>query len=346
MKRLLLYSIVLISSLSFTKISAQDDPGAYMTSISNAQQDMNSRYMAYMSAAAHGRRAKKIEKMRQQVLESIQNAKFKTADIAFYKGDKSLRQAGMDYIDFTYHVFNDDYAKIVNMEDIAEQSYDEMQAYILLQEKTEEKIHEANHRMDSAQSFFAAKYNVKLVEGHSDLGDKIAIAGKLNRYHNNVYLIFFKCNWEDGQHTDALNKGKLNDAEQARNALISYADEGLKALDNLKSFDNDASLYLACKQTLQAYKKMAETDMTKVTDYYLKKDNFDKVKKSFDAKPESSRTKADVDVYNKTVNDMNASLNTYNATNNKMNADHTNLINNWNKAESDFQDTHMPHYKS
>lgn len=346
MKRMLLYSLVLMSSFSFSKLSAQEDAGAYMTSISNAQQDMDSRYMAYMSAAAHGRRAKKIEKMRQQVLESIQNAKFKTADIGYYKGDKSLRQSGMDYIDFTYHVFNDDYAKIVNMEDIAEQSYDEMQAYILLQEKTEEKIHEASHRMDSAESTFAAKYNVKLVEGHSDLGDKMTIAGKLNRYHNKVYLIFFKCNWEDGEHTEALNKGKLNDAEQARNALITYADEGLKALDTLKSFDGDASLYMACKQTLQGYKKMAETDMTKVTDYYLKKDNFEKVKKSFDAKSQSSRTQADVDAFNKAVNDMNAAVSTYNVTNNKMNADRTSMINNWNKAESDFQDTHMPHYKS
>src|SRR3954466_4415748 len=120
-----------------------DDPGAYMTMISTTQNEMNQKYMAYMSAAAHGRRAKKVEKLRQDVLESIQNSRYKATDMPYYKGDKTLRQSSIEYIQLCYNVFNDDYGKIVNMEDIAEQSYDEMQAYILLQEKTSEKIHGA-----------------------------------------------------------------------------------------------------------------------------------------------------------------------------------------------------------
>ena len=345
MKHLVFYSLLVTSLFFVSKTWAQDDPGAYMTSVSNAQQDMDAKYMAYMSAAAHGRRAKKIEKMRAQVLESVQDSKSKTADLPYFKGDKTLRQSSMEYIDFCYHVFNDDYAKIVNMEDIAEQSFDEMQAYILLQEKTEEKVHEAEQKMQDAQNAFAAKYNVKVVEGHSDLSDKMAMASKLNRYQNNVYLIFFKCNWEDGELTKALNAHKLNDAEQARNAVISYAVEGLKGLDSLKSFNGDASLYLACKQALQFYKKTAETDLPKVTDYYLKEDNFEKIKKSFEAKSQSNRTKTDVDAYNKAVNDMNAAVNTYNTVNNQINTNRANVINSWNKAEKDFQDANMPHYK-
>src|ERR1700743_1893686 len=53
-----------------------DNPGAYMGAVNNAQTEMNQKYMAYMSAVAHGRRAKKIEKMRQQTLESITNARY------------------------------------------------------------------------------------------------------------------------------------------------------------------------------------------------------------------------------------------------------------------------------
>ncbi len=334
-----------ISCCFLSTAFSQDEPVAYMTSISNAQQDMNARYMAYMSAAAHGRRAKKVEKLRQQVLQSVEDSKMKTAELPYFKGDKTLRQSSIDYIQLCYHVFNEDYAKIVNLEDIAEQSFDEMQAYILLQEKTEEKVHNAEQKMHQADSAFAAKYNVKLIESHSELGDKLETASKLNHYQNKVYLIFFKCNWEDAELTKALNNSKLNDAEQARNALISYADEGMKGLDTLKSFDGDASLYMACKQSLQWYKKTAETDLTKVTDYYLKKDNFEKIKKAFEAKPESSRTKADVDAYNKSVNEMNAAVGTFNAMNDKMNSGRTNVINNWNSAEKNFQDMHMPHYK-
>jgi hypothetical protein len=269
MKLGLLTTITLVFFTCFQPSKAQslDDPGAYMTVLSNTQTQMNQKYMAYMSAAAHGRRARKVEKMRQDVLESIQNCKYKTTELPYYKGDKTLRQSSIDYIQLIYNVFNEDYSKIVNMEDIAEQSYNEMQAYILLQEKTNEKIHEASVKMVEATHAFAAKYNVKLIDSKSELSDKMEVASKLTHYENQVYLLFFKCNWEDGQMMQAINSKKLNDAEQARNSLVRYADEGLKALDTLKSFEGDPALVVSCKQALQFYKKTAEKDITKVTDY-------------------------------------------------------------------------------
>src|ERR1700733_1415522 len=163
MKQILFLSLLIISAVTAETSFAQDlsNPGDYMTAISNAQKEMNQKYMAYMSAAAHGRKARKVDKLRQQALQSIDNSRFKTIDIPIYKGDNSLRQSSIDYIKLCYNVFNDDYAKIVNMEDIAEQSYDEMQEFILLQEKTNEKIHEATAKMNSASKAFAEKYNIK-----------------------------------------------------------------------------------------------------------------------------------------------------------------------------------------
>ena len=54
-----------------------------MTAISNAQTEMNQKYMAYMSATAHVRRARKIDKMRQQALESIENSRLKHGQPSF-----------------------------------------------------------------------------------------------------------------------------------------------------------------------------------------------------------------------------------------------------------------------
>ena len=128
----------LIALLFFsTNLSAQaiESPVDYMTAIENAHVEMNQRYMAYLSASSHGKRARKVEKLRIQALESITKSRYKTIEIPFYKGDNSLRQSSIDYIQMCYNVFNDDYARIVNMEDIAEQSFDDMQAYILLKQK-------------------------------------------------------------------------------------------------------------------------------------------------------------------------------------------------------------------
>ena len=301
--------------------------------------------MAYMSAAAHSTRKRKIEKLRQQVLESITNARYKTIEVPIYKGDNSLRKSSMDYIQLCYNVFNDDYNKIVNMEEIAEQSFDEMQALMLLQEKTDEKVREAADKMSAAEKVFAAKYNVTLIEGNKDeLGQKMNVAGKLNHYHNQVYLVFFKCNWQDGEIIKAINAKKLNGVEQARSSLLRFAVEGLKALDTLKAFNGDPSLASTCRQALQFYKRMAEKDLPVMTDYFLKQENFEKIKRAMDGK--GNPAKEDIDAYNKAVKEMNAAVNTYNQTNNQVNTNRTQVVKQWNEAESSFADNNMPHYKA
>jgi hypothetical protein len=347
MKQKLSFLLLFTLASTFGILNAQDlsNPGDYMTAISNAQTDMNQKYMAYMSATAHVRRARKIDKMRQSALESIENSRENTASLPLYKGDNSLRKSSMDYIKFCYNVFNDDYAKILNLEDIAEQSFDEMQAYLLLQEKTTEKINEANDKMKEATQEFAKKYNVNLIESKNELSEKLDKSGKLNHYRNQLYLIFFKCYWQDGEIVKALNAGKITEAEQGRNSLISFANEGLSGLDSLKSFDGDPALAIACKQILQSYKSMAENDMPKQMDYFLKKENFDKIKKSFDAKSGSDRTKKDVDAYNDGVKEINKATDTYNDINKKMNSQRNDLQKKWDDTEKTFADAHMPYYK-
>jgi hypothetical protein len=296
-----------------------------------------------MSAAAHGRRARKVEKLRMEVLDNITNSRYKTTDLPIYKGDNSLRQSSIDYIQLCYIIFSEDYKKIVNMEELAEQSVDEMQAYMLLQEKVNEKLQEGSAILDKATHDFAAQHNVTLTMEQSPLGVKIEETGKVNTYSSTVYLIFFKCNWEDNQMVKALNDQKVNDAEQARNALLNYTNEGLKNLDTLKPFEGDPSLLNACKHVLTFYKQAAEKDMPKLTDYYLKQEEFAKLKKDYDAGSNHSQT--DVNAYNKAVKDINNAVSTFNQTNNKVNNGRNQAVNEWNNADKNFQDQHTPHYK-
>ncbi|MEP6952403.1 MAG: hypothetical protein ABI863_24130 [Ginsengibacter sp.] len=347
MKQILFFLLLSISAVNAETSFAQDlsNPGDYMTAVSNAQKEMNQKYMAYMSAAAHGRKARKVDKLRQQALQSIDNSRFKTIDLPIYKSDNSLRQSSIDYIKLCYNVFNDDYARIVNMEDIAEQSFDEMQEFILLQEKTSEKIHEASGKMNAASKAFAEKYNVKIIESKDELSDKLEQTGKLTHYKNDVYLIFFKCNWQDGEIIKAMNAGKITEAEQGRSSLLRYTTEGLAGLDTLKNFEGDPSLAITCKQVLQFYKNMAENDLPKQMDYFLKKENFEKIKKAFEVKPEKDRTQKDVDAFNDGVKEINKANNTFNDINKKANTGRNDAINKWNDTEKSFADSHMPYYK-
>jgi hypothetical protein len=341
------YILLLAVSFSFP-VHAQmiENAGDYMTALSNAQVVMDQKYMAYISASAHSRRAKKVEKLRAAALESINDAKYKTIDLPKYKGDNSLRQASIDYIQFCYRIFNEDYTKIVNMEEIAEQSVDQMQAFLLLEEKTGEKLQEASANLAKAEKDFAAKYSVNLVETKNELTDKMGTAGKVNHYCDKLYIIFFKCNWEDGQLFNALNAHKLNDAEQARNSLIAFTKEGMEALkaDSLRTFQGNPVLAVSCRDAMQFYNSMAQNDVPKLTDFYLKEENFDKIKKILEAKG-SNKTKEDVDQYNKAVKDINTSVNNFNQLNQDLNKRRQEVVENWEKAEKYFRDELIPYYK-
>src|ERR1700759_2741313 len=166
MNRSFLFVSLLTGCLFFrtTTLSAQstDNPGEYITSIYKARGDMDNKYMQYLSATAHTHRARKLEKLRQEVLDNITESRYKTTDLPIYKGDNSLRQASIDYIKLVYIVFSEDYKKIVDVEELAEQSVDEMQAYILLQDKVSQKLREGWEQLDKATRVFADKYHVTL----------------------------------------------------------------------------------------------------------------------------------------------------------------------------------------
>lgn len=341
---LILVFTIFSSAESYSQVI--ENAGDYMTQISSARVEMDQKYMAYISAAAHSRRARKVEKLRGQTIESIANAKSNTMGLPKYKGDNTLRQASIDYIQICYRIFNDDYSKIVNMEEIAEQSVDQMQAYLLLEEKTSEKLEEASGNLEQAEKEFAAKYSVTLIDTKNELSDKMTSAGFINRYCDRLYILFFKSNWEDGQLFNALNNHKINDAEQARNSLIHFSEEGLTALksDSLKDFKGNSGLANGCRQALEFYLNMAKNNIPKLTDFYLKQENFDKIKKGLEAKG-NNRTKQDVDEYNKAVKDMNASVGSFNQLNQDLNKSRQEASKNWEEAERTFRDDLMPHYK-
>ena len=341
----LLLIVFLFAGLFSANAQTFENAGQYMGAINKAREGMDAKYMQYLSAAAHGRRARKVENLRIQLLESITQSRYKTIELPFYNGDNSLRQGSIDYILLLYRIFNEDFAKIVNLEEIAEQSFDEMQAYLLLQEKTSEKLREAATSLQKTSTEFAARHKVTIVNKQDALGEKMSMAGKLNTYTDKVYLLYFKCNWQDDRMVKAMNAKKVNEIEQSRNALAQYAVEGLKALDTLRVFNGDPTLANACRQVLEFYKKMAEKDIPGLTDFYLKEDNFLKIKKSFDAKSPQSRTQQDIDAYNKAIDEMNAGINNFNKSNNAINNSRNQVLKNYQEAEKKFADTHMPYYR-
>ncbi|MCR6641894.1 MAG: hypothetical protein NVV82_23640 [Sporocytophaga sp.] len=319
--------------------------GEYMTYMGELNRKITEDYMSYTSAVAHGKSARKVENRRKEIIQSTKDAIKKISVMPPYKDDKALRDSAVSYLKLTQHVLNDDYAKILNMEEIAEQSYDAMEAYLLAQELASEKMNDAGRRLNAIEKEFAAKNNINLIESKDELTTKVEKAQRVNAYQRKVYLIFFKSYKQEAYLLDAIQSKNVNGIEQNKNTLQKYAEQGLATLDTMKAFSNDRTIVNACKQLLEFYKTESKDKIPSLTSFYIKEENYLKIKKAFEAKKESARTKADVDQYNKAVNEFNQSVNEFNATNNSLNDTRNKLIANYNKAVDTFLDKHTPKYK-
>jgi hypothetical protein len=318
-----------------------ENAGDYIEHIGKANQALTEKYLFYLSGMSHGKSARKVEKRRLEVLQAISDTRFTIMGMPPYKGDRTLKDTTVAYLKILNSVFNEDYGKIVNMEEIAEQSYDLMEAYMLAQQKASEKLQEASTRQNEVVKRFAAKHKVTLIETESSTDLKMKTASSVMNHYDEVYLIFFKAYKQEAYLMDALNQKNVNAIEQNINSLLNFSEQGIEKLKDIKGYNNDASLIIACRNLLTFYKDEAKKGST-LTDFLLKQENFMKLKKQFDSKPSSKRTQQDVDQFNKSVNEINASGSAYNSLNSDLNKQRSTNLNGWNNAVKKFMDTYIP----
>lgn len=322
-----------------------NDAGAYLEYIGNQFTEVSKDLMSYTSAASHGRGAKKVEKKRQDMLITIKEAERAVRKMKAYQGDHQLRDSVAAYFSLSHLVLREDYGKIVNLEEIAEQSYDAMEAYLMAKELANDKLDLRYESVKEQHDQFAKKNNIRIIETQSKLTQKLETSGKVHTYYNKIYLVFFKSFKDEVYLLDAMAKGDVNSMEQTKNALANSSAEGIGKLTKIGLFNGDAILKNTCQQFLSFYQQEASTKATEQIDFYLKKEKYEKTKKIFDSKRQNDRTQDDIDQYNKAVNEYNSSINTFNTINNELNKKRGDLVNSWNKVSDSFLSKYVPKYR-
>ncbi len=343
-----LKQIILIAVLStFNQTLFGQNAVQYMEKISKETKKIQTDMWDYTNAVSHGKSARKVEKRRKELITTSQQALNRVKNMSGYDGSQSYRDSVVSFLTINYLVLKEDYAKIVDMEEIAEKSYDNMEAYILAKQAANEKMESSGDMIRKEQAVFAAKHDITLLSNENDeLSQKMEVAGEVYKYYNEIYLIFFKSYIQETYLSVAMVNQDVNGIEQNKNALAETAQEGLDLLKAIKSFKGDNSVVIACKDLMNFYKDESENKIQNITDFYLKTENFNTVKESFDQIKEKNRTQEDIDRYNNAINEMNASIDVYNKTNEFLNKERESKINAWNKTVNKFTDTHVPKGKA
>lgn len=89
-------------------LAAQGSPVEYMDVFTDKEEQLSTKYLSYMSEVAHGRKARKLEKRRIEVVNELKEAVREAAKMKPFNGDVSLRDAYKNYWNVTLSVFNED----------------------------------------------------------------------------------------------------------------------------------------------------------------------------------------------------------------------------------------------
>ncbi len=331
------------SGLVFNETSAQEgNPLVYMNKITGQYVKLQQKTWDYTRSAAHAQNAKKIDKRRQQLLSSIENAMIKVNQIGDYQGDSELRLATLNFLDISYNVISEDYDQVIDMKEVSEQSYDQMEAYMFAKKRAGEKLKDASFLLSRKQLQFANTHNIKLVSSNENLIHKMAEAGKIINYYNDLYLQFFKCYKQELLMLRALSAGNVSGIEQNKSALQAMSTEALEVLDTINRFASDSILLEACKDMVEFYTYETKDQIDVLTEYHLRHENYLKIRQALEAIKEENRTNEDVQKYNHAIESMNSAINDYNITNRTLNGKRKTLLVAWNEARVKFIDRHMP----
>lgn len=337
--------VILFFSCSLSMFSQEFKSAAeYLTYIEKEQGLISKSTWKYTTAVAHSKSARRIDNTRKQLVKSIEAAQKKISALKDgYKGDVEYRNQVLQFLDICKININEEYGKLIDMQEVAEQSYDAMEAYLLMRDLVNEKIDSENEKVQNGFKSFALKYNINITNGgSSELGEKIRISNEVFDYHTALYLIFFKVNFTDGNLYKAIENKDLSAIQQNANTLVQYADEGLEKLKTIKPYKGDSSILTTTKKTMDFYKKEAQQFVPKVVDFLMFNDKFENAKKTLEAKTAKDRSKEEIDNYNAMVKQVNKEIDTYNKVGTANFNEKNNIITEWNNVGDNFISSHVP----
>tara|TARA_B100000809_G_scaffold244370_1_gene270217 strand:+ start:767 stop:1300 length:534 start_codon:yes stop_codon:yes gene_type:complete len=157
-----------------TSLSAQNFNNAseYLDFIGEEQQEITKNMWKYTKAIAHSKSDRSIDGKRKKLLKTIDQAITKITKANGF-GDDDYKSKVLRHMTFNKNLLNQDYAKIIDMKAVAEQSYDAMEAYVLAQEMADQKMEESQQEYEKDFYAYAATHNIEIIESETDLGKKM-----------------------------------------------------------------------------------------------------------------------------------------------------------------------------
>ena len=337
----LTFSLLCILISSVATAQKFSNASEYLDFVGEEQQAITKNMWKYTKAVAHSKSDRSIDSKRKNLLKTIDKAIAKIEKADGYDGEDYKKEV-LKHMRLNKSLLNHDYAEIVDMKAVAEQSYDAMEAYIIAQEMADKKMEESQKEYETKFYAFAAEHNIEIIENENDLGKKMKISNEVFEHYNEMYLVYFKVYINEIYLWDAVESNDVSAIQQNANALNVAAKDGLEILKTKSQYKKDDSIINATKKAFEFFIDETENKVPQLTDYLILNEDFDKIKTALDQTSERKRTKEQIDAYNKKVKDINKAVKNYNKVNTDLNTNRQAAINGLNNTNANFLAKHIP----
>lgn len=313
----------------------------YLEFLGKEQSTVTKNMWKYTKAVAHSKSDRNINSKRKVLVKSVERAIAKIAKAKGFDGDEYKNNV-LNHMRLNESLLKKEYAKIIDMKAVAEQSYDAMEAYILAQKMADKKMTESQQDYETHFYAFANKHKINIIESDSDLGKKMNISNAVFEHYNTLYLVFFKVYINEVYLWEASENMDINGIQQNANALRQTAEEGLEILKTSTLYKKDKAIVTATKAVFDFFINEVENNIPKITDYLVLKEDFESIKAALEKTPERKRTKEQIDAYNNKIKAINKAGQTYNKVNASLNNDRKKVLNRLDTTKANFLARHIP----
>jgi len=329
--------LMLIFGICLPPVHAQEgSPLEYLQEINESYQPVLRKQLDFARSLAQGQPGDLVKRQRTSLLNEIRDAQSYIDDMPPHRGNTALRESMVKFLSISYDVVNEDYARLVNMERISEESYDKMEAFLRAQEQAYVRMSEAARAMKRAEEDFAHDFGVRLVNSDDRFARQLNDLNETFTYYNEIYLIFFNAYQQELLAFRAIESQQADKMEMERRKLEASAKDGLVRLERTGAYKGDRSLRNAATKNLQFYLNEAQTDIPPIVSYYEDLVALKQARASLDNSTDPEQRSELTSKYNELVRRINTMGQDLNPIIERLNRVRAEQLNEWNRVSEAF----------
>jgi hypothetical protein len=296
----------------------------------------------YTRTAAHGRSSHRIENKRKEMISAIQAGIITLKDLPQDSANARLRDTAISFLKLNYAVANEDYGRLVNMEKIAEQSYDAMEAYVHARDAANEKTRLAGESFNREFTAYANTIGVAVPVYDSRIEKNLETAAKVYQHYNRLYSVFFRNYKQEAYLLESMRRNDISGLEQNREALVRSSSSGLDSLSNMPPFAGDIDLKRSCEKVLRFYNQEADIKLRDISVFFVANDNLQKIILSYNNSAAAEHTLEESVLFNKALTEHKAAIEAYKKVSNELDRERGKVLREWHETCDKFIRRHIP----